>query len=234
MNTNNLTAREKILERLRLASRAAQTQKKPKIQKKERISIQDNPLSKTLSLSDQLQKNRFEVIVVRNDTLPQILSAIVEKIVKSRPLSWLLGNGSVNNNIVDHLQKIDRQTVHQFDRPFETLKDSIFNDIDIGLTHCEAIIKDTGTFVIQPSADEPRTLSLIPPIHVVIANKAAVFDSLRGYFAHEIEQSLIEHSNLIFVSSPSKTADIQQKLAYGAHGPKRVIVVLSDQQLNEE
>jgi len=233
MNTNSQNAREKILERLRLASRAA-ARKKPDIQKKERISIQDNPLSKPLSLRDQLQKNRFEVIVVRNETLPQILSAIVEEIDESRPLSWLLGNGAVNNSIVDHLQKIDRQTAHQFDQPFETLKDSIFNDIDIGLTHCEAVIKNTGTLVIQPSADEPRTLSLIPPIHVIIANKAVVFDSLDGYFAQEIELSLIEHSNLIFVSSPSKTADIQQKLAYGAHGPKRVIVVLSDQQLNEE
>ena len=35
-------------------------------------------------------------------------------------------------------------------------------------------------------------------------------------------------SNLIFVSGPSKTADIQQTLAYGAHGPKRLIVVLVD------
>jgi L-lactate dehydrogenase complex protein LldG len=38
-------------------------------------------------------------------------------------------------------------------------------------------------------------------------------------------------SNLIFVSGPSKTADIQQTLAYGAHGPKRLIVVLVEKDL---
>jgi len=37
-------------------------------------------------------------------------------------------------------------------------------------------------------------------------------------------------SNLLFISSPSKTADIQQKLAFGAHGPKRVIVLLHNSE----
>jgi L-lactate dehydrogenase complex protein LldG len=35
-------------------------------------------------------------------------------------------------------------------------------------------------------------------------------------------------SNLIFISGPSKTADIQQTLAYGAHGPRELIVILTE------
>jgi L-lactate dehydrogenase complex protein LldG len=222
MGMTSQAAREKILRRLKTVPAKSNIQAAPALPNNT-ASKKKTAIRSSLKLADQLLKNRFEVIDASEQTLGQVLSQIAE----TQPYHWLLGNGNFYNEINMHLQQLDDQTITTFDQPFEALKETIFDDVDIGVTLCAAIIKDTGTLVIQPSPEEPRTLSLIPPIHLIFAGSAPLFESLSEYFAQLSADSLSTHSNLIFVSSPSKTADIQQKLAYGAHGPKRVIIVFS-------
>ena len=85
-------------------------------------------------------------------------------------------------------------------------------------------IAETGTLVVESSPQVPRTLSLVPPVHVVVIDEDSVVGSLHQALAHYENKSL--PTNLIFISGPSKTADIQQTLAYGAHGPRELIVYL--------
>lgn len=112
-----------------------------------------------------------------------------------------------------------------FDREIEHFKDSLFNEVDAGLTIAESAIADTGTLVIRSSAWQPRTLSLVPPIHICLLDARCLYPNLATAMHIEGWASNMP-SNLIFVSGPSKTADIQQTLAYGAHGPKQLIVIL--------
>ena len=108
---------------------------------------------------------------------------------------------------------------------FSGWKDDLFDVCQAGITHCAGAIADTGTLVLLPDSGEPRTLSLVPPCHIALLAASTIADNLAGLVnAGRWQQAM--PTNLLLVSGPSKTADIQQTLAYGAHGPSRLLVVL--------
>jgi L-lactate dehydrogenase complex protein LldG len=117
-----------------------------------------------------------------------------------------------------------------FNQEINQLKDALFKTIDAGLTVAEAGITDTGTLVLRSSVAQPRTLSLVPPIHVCFLDQRRLFPSLASALGQQAWQTAMP-TNLLFISGPSKTADIQQTLAYGAHGPKVLVVILVDEEL---
>ncbi|MDO2947884.1 LUD domain-containing protein [Aeromonas simiae] len=108
---------------------------------------------------------------------------------------------------------------------FANWKDELFDVCQAGITHCAGAIADTGTLVLLPDGGEPRTLSLVPPCHIAMLAASTIADNLAGLVAAGRWQQAMP-TNLLLVSGPSKTADIQQTLAYGAHGPSRLLVVL--------
>lgn len=108
---------------------------------------------------------------------------------------------------------------------YDWQQEVLFDSVDAGLTYSVAAIAETGTIVLQSSSASPRQLSLVPPVHIVIVDAGRVVNRL---FDLTQQPAWVDGlpTNVILVSSPSKTADIQQTLAYGAHGPKRLIVIL--------
>lgn len=100
-----------------------------------------------------------------------------------------------------------------------------FESLDAGLTSTRGGIAETGSLWLWPTPDEPRRLSLVPPLHVAILDA----DSLEDTFF-----DVIEHygwagrmpTNALLISGPSKTADIEQTLAYGVHGPRELVVLI--------
>lgn len=104
-------------------------------------------------------------------------------------------------------------------------KEALFNDYPAAISSSRCAIAATGSIVLWPDENEPRTLSLVPPVHFVIVDA----NQLYADFATLIEEQQWKKglpTNVVFISGPSKTADIQQTLAYGAHGPKELIVLL--------
>jgi L-lactate dehydrogenase complex protein LldG len=112
-----------------------------------------------------------------------------------------------------------------YDRPIEELKESLFSTVDAGITTCLGGIAETGGLILCPSPEEPRLLSLVPPIHIVLLDPANIWDTL-WQAVRELGWARSIPPNALVVSGPSKTADIEQTLAYGVHGPKRLVVVL--------
>ncbi len=112
-----------------------------------------------------------------------------------------------------------------YDRPIEGFKEQLFEAIDAGLTSTLGAIADTGSLILWPSADEPRLLSLVPHIHVALLRADALYDS---FWQAMRDNRWAEGmpTNALLISGPSKTADIEQTLAYGVHGPKRLVVVI--------
>ena len=108
---------------------------------------------------------------------------------------------------------------------FADWKDDLFDVCQAGITHCAGAIADTGTLVLLPDGGEPRTISLVPPCHIALLAASTIADNLAGLVNTGRWQQAMP-TNLLLVSGPSKTADIQQTLAYGAHGPSRLLVVL--------
>ncbi|MBJ7311358.1 lactate utilization protein C [Rugamonas sp. CCM 8940] len=112
-----------------------------------------------------------------------------------------------------------------FDWPLEHWKAELFDSVDAGFTVARSGIAATGTLVLAPDRGTPRTVSLVPPLHIALVYASTLHRDL--YAAAQTEHwGEGMPSNLVLVSSPSKTSDIQQTLAYGAHGPRWLWVVI--------
>jgi len=112
-----------------------------------------------------------------------------------------------------------------YDRAVEAWKDELFFNTPASLTGTVGGIASTGSLILWPTPAEPRLMSLVPPLHIALLNASEVHDN---FYAVIREQGWAQGlpTNALLVSGPSKTADIQQTLAYGAHGPKELIVVI--------
>ncbi len=84
-------------------------------------------------------------------------------------------------------------------------------------------LADTGSVVLAASVAEPRSRSLLPFVHVSILREDRILPGLDELFA-AIGAEL--PSALAIVTGPSRSADIEQRLAVGVHGPGEVHVVL--------
>ncbi len=111
-----------------------------------------------------------------------------------------------------------------YDRPVEDLKAALFDEVDAGFTTTRGGLADTGGLILWPSPEEPRLLSLVPPMHIALLDASRIHDSLWHALREERWAGRLP-PNALLVSGPSKTADIEQTLAYGVHGPKRLVVV---------
>jgi L-lactate dehydrogenase complex protein LldG len=116
-------------------------------------------------------------------------------------------------------------TLIAYDRPVEELKHTLVHEAGAGLTTTLGGIAETGSLILWPTVDEPRLMSLLPPIHVALVEEARLFDSFTDAMRAEGWAARMP-TNAVLVSGPSKTADIEQTLAYGVHGPKELIVLL--------
>lgn len=114
-----------------------------------------------------------------------------------------------------------------FDRPLEQWKAELFDTVDAGFTVARSGLAATGTLVLAPDAGSPRTMSLVPPTHIALVYASTLHPDLHGAVRAERWADGMP-TNLVMVSGPSKTSDIQQTLAYGAHGPRRLWVVIVD------
>lgn len=94
---------------------------------------------------------------------------------------------------------------------------------DVGLSGADAALAETGSVVISSGPRRSRLATLLPPVHVALVSTAQLTSDLFTWTAARRGEL---PANVVLVSGPSKTADIEQVLAIGVHGPKRFIVVL--------
>ncbi|WP_127075768.1 LutC/YkgG family protein [Rhodomicrobium lacus] len=98
----------------------------------------------------------------------------------------------------------------------------------IGLSHAFAGAAETGTLFLASGPDNPSTLNFLPEHHFVLIDAGDVFGSyeecwtkLRGVYGAGVMPRTV---NLI--SGASRTADIEQTIVKGAHGPKNLVVFI--------
>ena len=111
-----------------------------------------------------------------------------------------------------------------YDRPIDDWKAELFHDVDAAFTTTRAGIAETGTLIVWPDADEPRAMSLVPPVHIALFDASRLYENFYQAVSTEGWANGLP-TNSLLISGPSKTADIQQTLAYGAHGPRELIVL---------
>jgi L-lactate dehydrogenase complex protein LldG len=139
------------------------------------------------------------------------------------------------NNLPSQLVAADSPEIGRYDwseRPLLELRRGVPVDADrVALTGAFAGVAETGTLVMTSGPEHPVSLNLLPETHVVVLREGDivgtyedVWDRLRQHYgAGQMPRTVNT------ITGPSRTADIEQTLELGAHGPRRMhIVVVRD------
>jgi L-lactate dehydrogenase complex protein LldG len=175
---------------------------------------------------ERLQEVQGEVHLVGDDWALRALDLLRERGVhrllygpqgpvgSALPAAWQAGDGASAG-----IQLL------AYREPVESFRDTLFDAVDAGVTGCHGAIAETGSLVLWPDVREPRLLSLVPPIHLVLLEA----ESIRSSFAELLDEQGWRAgmpANALLITGPSKSADIEQTLTYGVHGPKELIVLV--------
>ena len=106
-----------------------------------------------------------------------------------------------------------------------TNRPAIGSDL-IGLTGCFCAIGETGTLLLLGARNTPKVTALLPETHICVVKKSRLVATMEDAFQLVRDEMGELPRATFFVSGPSRTADIEQTIVIGAHGPYRVHVVL--------
>jgi L-lactate dehydrogenase complex protein LldG len=95
-----------------------------------------------------------------------------------------------------------------------------------GLTGCFCAIAETGTVLLLGGPSTPKATALLPETHICVVSRARMVSTLEQAFAMVRREKGELPRATWFISGPSRTADIEQTIVIGAHGPYRVHVIL--------
>lgn len=165
-----------------------------------------------------LTVNHAEVLRIERDEIAETVKTQLQK----RTIDHLM----CGTPWVEVLKDIEGEI--KLDTFYSTIdghKDALFNTVPAAITGSRCGIAATGSIVLWPTPEEPRTLSLVPPVHIVVVEQNAIYNDFGELIKRQGWQEQLP-TNVVLISGPSKTADIQQTLAYGAHGPRELVVLL--------
>jgi L-lactate dehydrogenase complex protein LldG len=167
-----------------------------------------------------LEANHAQVI----NTKKMEIGNVISQQLQQRNITHLLcGKRLLNSQSIRSLK--ESINLQAYDFMIDGNKEMLFNNYPAALSNSRCGISATGSIVLWPDSDEPRSLSLVPPVHFVIIDAKNLYADFATLMTEQQWQGKLP-TNVVLISGPSKTADIQQTLAYGAHGPKELIVLL--------
>ena len=97
----------------------------------------------------------------------------------------------------------------------------------VGITGAFCAIAETGTLMTMSGRDTPSTVSLLPETHIAVVRKSRIGRGMEEAWPLMRDELGEPPRAVNFISGPSRTADIEQTVTLGAHGPYRVHIVLA-------
>jgi L-lactate dehydrogenase complex protein LldG len=121
-------------------------------------------------------------------------------------------------------------------RPLLEIRRGRAEDGDLtGVTACVAAVAETGTLMLTSGPESPTRNNFLPDHHLVVMRRDQVvatyedgFDRLRAP-SKEDGGEWVPPRTINFITGPSRTGDIEQKIELGAHGPRRLHIILIDE-----
>jgi len=99
----------------------------------------------------------------------------------------------------------------------------------LSITGAFCAVAETGTVVLLSSPESPTSLNFLPDDHVVLLGRSQLLSHLEDVW-QKIRQDVGDMPRTVnLITGPSKTADVEQTIQLGAHGPRRFAVILVEQ-----
>jgi hypothetical protein len=95
----------------------------------------------------------------------------------------------------------------------------------VGISSADFALADTGSLVVLSESRESRLISLLPPCHVAVINRASILENLDELFL-KLPNPAAQSSSMVLTTGPSRTADIEMRLVRGVHGPGELHVII--------
>lgn len=166
-------------------------------------------------IDDEIEKLIGEVIALKGDARRRSRNDL------QNALAELIRAQSIRKAVLWNTERLRQLRVAEMLRacdveiiPHDADKQTMAH-ADLGITEANFLLPETGTVGLLSSADKPRSVSLLPRAHLVIAHRNALRADLHQVFAQAKSENY-----LVFVTGPSRTADIEMVLTIGVHGPK--------------
>jgi L-lactate dehydrogenase complex protein LldG len=128
-------------------------------------------------------------------------------------LSWLFEQQTRKVFVPESLQQLTAkfdgivETVHRYSR-------AQVDEIDAAITPAAGAIAESGTIILTDESTPDRLAALAPWTHIAVVRKEAIYRSIADALA-----AMPDDPNIIWVTGPSKTADVEGILIQGVHGP---------------
>jgi L-lactate utilization protein LutC len=152
--------------------------------------------------------------------LPAGLETIVASSISARVGAWLTG------------QNVSIISLAHGETAGATAEDTLTSSLlraDIGITSADYGIAETGTLVLITGRERHRLVSLLPPVHVCLLDVRHLLGSMGQLLARVYRDNYsggAPPQSLTMLTGPSCTADIEQTLTQGMHGPRELHVLL--------
>ncbi len=216
-------ARARILKRLRAAPRFRTP---PDAGRTTGSAVGPERAAQRARFIERLTAVRGQVETVGDDWPRRLCALLAERRVRHL---WYGPAGPLGAILEAHWPPGQSVGLRPYLEPVEQCRADLFDPAAAGLTACRGAVAETGSLVLWPGPEEPRLLSLVPPVHVVLL----AADAIRGTFAELLEAQAWAAglpTNALLISGPSKSADIEQTLSYGVHGPRELMVLLKESE----
>lgn len=173
-------------------------------------------------LAKRLQAVRTEVHVTPEK---QWKARLAELLAARKPATLAHGTGAwFAKDLPAICKKPGMPALTPYCEDVDQMKDALFG-VEASITTARAGIAETGALLLTPDAGEPRLLSLVPPVHVVVLRARDIKATFAGAI-RDLQLAEAMPANLVLISGPSKTADIELTLTFGVHGPKELVALI--------
>ncbi|WP_199153664.1 lactate utilization protein [Chromobacterium sp. ASV23] len=215
-----MSARASILQKLRAAPRQALS--RPDLAGHfQRFASQDDEIARLCHWAAMMRAVKTDILWTREAEWD---AALLDWLAAHPQPSIVLSDTAHGRRLAQRLESVhNAPRIVWFDHEVDGWKAELF-DIAAGFTAARCGIAATGTLALWPDEAEPRTMSLVPPLHIALFDAATLYPDFYSAMTAERWSDGMP-TNALLISGPSKTADIQQTLAYGAHGPRELLVL---------
>jgi L-lactate dehydrogenase complex protein LldG len=111
------------------------------------------------------------------------------------------------------------------DGPERTSRLKALDDVVVGITGAHGALADTGSLVVVSGPGRGRIASLLPPVHIAVIGADQLSPTLATFLSANPDIADVG-SNVVAITGPSRTGDIEGTLVLGVHGPGDLHVII--------